>query len=64
MKYITVEAARRGRADISLKGKIRTILLPNKLCRKLLKYAKAQKTASGEIFLTRSGKGQIGRAHV
>ena len=43
MKYITVEAARRGRADISLKGKIRTILLPNKLCRKLLKYAKAQK---------------------
>ena len=57
VKYITVEAARRGRADISLKGKIRTILVPNKLCRKLLKYAKAQKTASGEIFLTRSGKG-------
>ena len=56
VKYITVEAARRGRADISLKGKIRTILVPNKLCRKLLKYAKAQKTASGEIFLTRSGK--------
>ena len=56
VKYITVEAARRGRADISLKGKIRTILIPAKLCRKLLKHAKAQKTASGEIFLTRSGK--------
>ena len=56
VKYITVEAAQRGRADISLKGKIRTILIPSKLCRKLLKYAKAQKTASGEIFLTRSGK--------
>ena len=56
VRYITVEAARRGRAEISLKGKIRTILLPAKLCRKLLKYARKQKTASGEIFLTRSGK--------
>ena len=56
VRYITVEAAQRGRAEISLKGKIRTILLPAKLCRKLLKYAWKQKTASGEIFLTRSGK--------
>ena len=56
VRYITVEAARRGRAEINLKGKIRTILLPAKLCRKLLKYARKQKTASGEIFLTRSGK--------
>jgi len=57
VKYITVEAALSGSAEISLKGKIRTILLPGKLCRKLLKYAKKQKTASGEIFLTRNGKG-------
>ena len=28
-----------------------------KLCRKLKKYARQQKTASGEIFRTRSGKG-------
>ena len=56
VRYITVEAARQGRAEIRLKGKIRTILLPAKLCRKLLKYAREQKTASGEIFLTRSGK--------
>lgn len=55
VKYITVEAAQNGRADISLKGKIRTILIPAKLCRKLLKYAKKQKTVSGEIFLTRNG---------
>ncbi|MBQ9720272.1 MAG: tyrosine-type recombinase/integrase, partial [Oscillospiraceae bacterium] len=39
------------------KGKIRTIMIPGKLCRKLLKYAKKQKIASGELFLTRSGKG-------
>ena len=57
LRYITVEAARDGRATITLKGKIRTILLPAKLCRKLLKYAKAQKTAAGEIFLTGSGRG-------
>lgn len=55
-QYITVEAAQHGRAEISLKGKIRTILLTGKLCRKLLKYARKQKIASGEIFLTRSGK--------
>ena len=57
VKYITVEAAQRGKTEISLKGKIRTIMLPGKLCRKLLKYAKKQKTVSGEIFLTRNGKG-------
>lgn len=57
VKYITVEATQRGVAEISLKGKIRTILLPSKLQKKLLKYAKRQKIASGEIFLTKSGKG-------
>ena len=57
VRYVTVEAAERGKAEISLKGKIRTILLPGKLCRKLLKYARKNKTASGEIFLTRNGTG-------
>lgn len=57
VRYITVETVQQGRAEISLKGKIRTILIPNKLCRKLQKYAKKEKIASGEIFLTRSGKG-------
>ena len=56
VRYITVEAVLQGKAEISLKGKIRTILLPGKLCRKLMKYANKQKIASGEIFLTRSGK--------
>lgn len=56
IKYVTAEAAQKGRAEISMKGKIRTILLPRKLCRKLMKYAKKQKIASGEIFLTGSGK--------
>ncbi len=55
VEYITVEAAQAGRAEIQLKGKIRTILLPGKLCRTLLKYAKRKKIVSGKIFLTRNG---------
>ena len=57
LRYITVEALQRGRAEIALKGKIRTIIIPNKLSRKLQKYANKQKIASGEVFLTRSRKG-------
>ena len=57
VKYITLEALRAGRAEISLKGKVRTILIPGKLCRKLERYAKKQNIATGEIFLTRRGKG-------
>ena len=55
LKYITVEAVRAGVAEIALKGKIRTILLPHRLCRKLQKYARQQKIASGKIFLTQDG---------
>ncbi len=56
VRHITVEALRNKRADITLKGKVRSILLPQKLCRKLLKYAKRQKIRTGEIFRTRSGR--------
>lgn len=57
LRYITVESTAFGRTSISLKGKIRTILLPPKLCRKLRKYSKKQKIWSGEIFRTRAGNG-------
>ncbi len=56
VQYITAEAVREGRTEIALKGKIRTILLPGKLCRKLEKYARQKKNTSGELFLTRSGR--------
>ena len=51
-----IDAAKNGKTEIALKGKIRTILLPSKLCRKLLKFAARQKTASGAIFRAKSGK--------
>ena len=63
LKYITVETVKAGKAEISLKGKIRTILLTGKLCKKLLKYAKHKKITSGEIFITRSGMG-LGRKQI
>lgn len=56
VEYITVEAVERGEAEIRLKGKIRTILLPGKLCRKLSRYARKQKIAFGAIFRAKSGQ--------
>ena len=56
VQNITVEAAKESRVQISLKGKIRDILLPGKLCRKLIKYAKRNGIKSGAIFLTKTGK--------
>ena len=38
VKYITVGALKNGKAEIDNKGKIRTILIPRKLCVKLLDY--------------------------
>ena len=49
--------------DRSLKGKIRTILIPGRLRRKLLKWARAQKIASGELFVTRTGR-SLSRAQI
>lgn len=57
LSYITVEAVERGRATVDLKGKMRIILLPGKLRRRLLDYIKKNKIISGEVFLTSSGKG-------
>ena len=51
-----MEAVSCGQAEIRLKGKVRTILIPGKLAHKLQKYIRKEKIASGEIFITGSGK--------
>ena len=56
VKYITVEAARARETEISMKGKTRRIMLPGKLAKKLLKYARQNKITSGPVFVTGSGK--------
>ena len=53
--YITVEAVRMGRVTVNLKGKLRTILFPAKLQRKLLKYIKKRKIHSGPCFVGKNG---------
>lgn len=53
--YITTDAIKKGRARISMKGKLRTILIPAQLCRKLRKYATKHRIERGEIFLTKNG---------
>ena len=56
LEYITVEAVRRGRAEIRMKGKNRMVILQKELRKKLLKYVKEQGIEGGYIFRTRSGK--------
>lgn len=62
IKYITVDTVRQGRAEIRLKGKIRVILLPGKLCRKLQKYIRAEKNhrRSGVSLKKRKAHGPKG----
>ena len=54
--YVTAEALEANRIQIHLKGKIRTILLPEKLRHKLRKYQRSQKIHSGPIFLSKQRK--------
>ena len=56
LQYITVQAVNEKRANINLKGKVRIVILPKKLCKTLLQYAKEQKITSGSIFITKTGK--------
>lgn len=56
LKYITVEAAKRGEATVNCKGKTRTVIIVKKLRRKLLDYAKYRGIVGGMIFITKSGK--------
>ena len=55
-RFITVEAVQRGYAEVRLKGKHRTVLMPRELCKVLMKYAKQKGIKSGSIFVTASGK--------
>ena len=55
VRFLTVEAARHGEATVRNKGKTRVVLLPRKLQRKLLEYAKKQGIVKGSIFTGRSG---------
>lgn len=55
LKFITVRSLEDGRATVSLKGKIRIILIPDKLCRILRKYTQKLGIKNGPVFITRNG---------
>lgn len=55
LKYITIEAVQKGRAEIQMKGKNRMILLQKKLRKQLIKYAQKKKIKQGVLFCTRNG---------
>ena len=56
LRFFTVEAVRLGRAEVANKGKTRTVFLPGKLQKALLKHAKRRGIDSGPVFVTRNGK--------
>ena len=55
LQFITVEALRKGCAEVNCKGKRRIIFLPEKLQKLLLKYAKNHGIGEGHVFITKGG---------
>lgn len=56
LQYFTVEAVHQGGITVSCKNKTRTILVPGKLKKMLLEFAKKHRITSGAIFVTKTGK--------
>lgn len=56
LRFITVEAVKTGRTEVSCKGKFRVIFLPDKLRVVLGNYIRKQKITAGAVFVTRNGK--------
>ncbi|MDD7281179.1 tyrosine-type recombinase/integrase [Floccifex sp.] len=55
LKYFTIDAIQKGEINVYCKAKIRSILIPKKLQKLLLKYAKQNHIESGQVFVTRNG---------
>ena len=56
LRYFTVEGVAEGEITVRCKSKTRTILVPGKLRRLLLRYARHRGIQSGIIFRTKNGK--------
>ena len=56
LEFITVEAVKRGRAEVNCKGKRRVIFLPARLQKKLKAYAAKKGISEGGIFAAKSGR--------
>ncbi len=56
LRFITVEAVRKGYAEVSMKGKNRRVIIPSDLQRLLNEYINKAGRKKGIIFVTRNGK--------
>ena len=56
IRYITVASLRTGIVEVNNKGKIRKVLLTQKMKKQLIKYTKEQNIEEGMVFRTRNGK--------
>lgn len=56
LKFITVETVKAQKAIINLKGKTRSVFLPDMLCKMLLRYIKEEKIKSGSVFVSKNGR--------
>ena len=56
LRFITVEAVRRGVATVTANGKTREVFLIKHLKKKLLRYCAVQGLETGWVFVTRTGR--------
>lgn len=56
LRHITTSAVKSGLAFINCKGKMRVIILPKELCRRLKEYIKKNNIKNGPLFVSRTGK--------
>ncbi len=63
LSAISVEALKSRQAVINLKGKMRVVIIPEELCKRLLKYAKEKNITAGSVFITKKGK-PLDRTHI
>ena len=63
LAFITAEAVKAGRAEVSCKNKKRIVFIPGKLRRILKEYMKKRRIADGPVFITR-GKRALNRSNI
>jgi Site-specific recombinase XerD len=63
LSHFTVQAVKEGKVEVYNKGKYRVVLIPKKLRKSLLKYAKRREIQSGKIFITRN-QNPVNRSNV
>lgn len=63
LKFVTVEAVKKGKLQVLNKGKNRAAFISGKLQKQLLLYIGRHKLKTGEVFITKNGK-QMDRSNI